>query len=74
MKLSTKEDTTSNQFSLSEVMTTSEAEKRRQLPIGSIRVAIKRGRFQNQIQQGLVRRSGNVWLITEKAMKEVFGD
>ncbi|MGK5511931.1 helix-turn-helix domain-containing protein [Brevibacillus formosus] len=60
-------------FSLDEILTTSEAEKNYNLPIGSIRVAIQRGRFRSQIERGLVRQSGKVWLITETALKEVFG-
>lgn len=36
--------------------------------------ALNRGRFDDQIARGLVRRSGNTWLITEQAMREVFGE
>lgn len=72
--LLTQEDVRPKHFPLGEVMTTSEAEQKRQLPTGSIRVAIQRGKFQDQIKHGLVRQSGKVWLITEQAMREVFGE
>lgn len=54
-------------------MTATEADERWGLANGTIRAALNR-RFESQKHRGIVRKSGSVWLISEQAMKEVYGD
>lgn len=54
-------------------MTASEADERWGKANGTVRVAISRGRFGGWIAKGEVRKSGNTWLLTEKAMIDVYG-
>ena len=56
-----------------EWMTATEASERWGLAESTIRVAIRRGQFDDQIERGLVRKSGKVWLLTDVAMTEVYG-
>lgn len=58
---------------LRDVLTPAEAAERWGLSPNTIRSALADGRFDSQIQRGLVRRSGNVWLLHINAMREVFG-
>lgn len=58
---------------LRHIMTTSEAARRWGYKENTIRAAIARGRFDKQIQKGMLRKSGDIWLIHEKAMYEVYG-
>jgi hypothetical protein len=59
---------------LSKIMTTTEAAQRWGYKENTIRAAIARGRFDRQIREGMLRKSGDTWLIHEKAMYEVYGD
>ena len=54
-------------------MTAAEADERWGKPSGTVRVAISRGRFDDWVEKGHVRKSGNTWLITEQAMAAVYG-
>ncbi|MBA4544594.1 DNA-binding protein [Thermoactinomyces daqus] len=58
---------------LQHIMTTSEAAQRWGYKENTIRAAIARGRFDEQIRKGMLRKSGDTWLIHEKAMYEVYG-
>jgi hypothetical protein len=55
-------------------MTASEAEQRWGLSSGTVRAACVRGLFEEQIEKGLVRKSGKVWLVTDEAMKNKYGE
>ncbi|WP_035351476.1 helix-turn-helix domain-containing protein [Fictibacillus gelatini] len=55
-------------------MTASEADERWGLPTGEVRQSCNRGKLKKYIEKGLVRQSGKVWLVTEKAMIEVYGE
>lgn len=57
-----------------EIMSASEAEELWGLKEGTVRSSCTRGPLQKLIEKGLVRQSGKVWLVTEQAMREVFGD
>lgn len=57
-----------------EMITASEANERWGLPEGEVRQSINRGKLNGYIGTGLVRQSGKVWLVSEQAMKEVYGD
>lgn len=54
-------------------MTASEAEKRWGLKEGTVRAALNR-RLDGQKSRGLAKKSEGVWLITEQAMREVYGE
>ncbi|WEG14909.1 helix-turn-helix domain-containing protein [Pullulanibacillus sp. KACC 23026] len=54
-------------------MTPPEASERWGLKKDTVRAALTRGRFDDQIKRGLVRKSGSTWLIHEQAMIEVYG-
>lgn len=55
-------------------MTASEAEEKWGLGEGTVRASCTRGKLKDLIGKGLVRQSGKVWLVTEQAMREVFGE
>lgn len=59
---------------LNEVYTASEAEKKWNLKPGTIRSACVRGKLKEFIEKGMVRKSGNTWLVTKKVMDLVYGD
>lgn len=56
------------------IMTASEANKKWGLPDGEVRQSLNRGKLKKYIGTGLVRQSEKVWLVTELAMKEVYGE
>ena len=58
-------------MSLYDVMSSSEAEERWGLPTGAVRQSIHRGKLKGHSG---VRKSGNTWLITIDAMKEIYGE
>lgn len=58
---------------LGDVLTPGEAEERWGLKEGTVRAALNRGRFDEQIREGAVRKSKKVWLLTDQAMREVYG-
>ncbi|MYL35519.1 hypothetical protein GLW08_21235 [Pontibacillus yanchengensis] len=55
---------------LDSVMSIKEAEKQMGLPDGTIRRDISRGK----LGPHMVRKSGNTWLITKEALKEIYSD
>jgi hypothetical protein len=59
---------------LDRVMTPGEVEDRWGLKDGTIRAACTRGQFDDQIERGLVRKSKKVWLLTDVAVREVYGE
>lgn len=59
---------------LNKVMTPPEASQRWGLKRDTVRAALTRGRFDEQIARGLVRKAEKTWLITEQAMREVYGE
>lgn len=59
---------------LGRVMTPGEVEERWGLKDGTIRAALTRGRFDDQIERGLIRKSKKVWLLTDLAIREVYGE
>lgn len=54
------------------VMTASEAEER--WGIDDVRQACTRGRLKKYIESGHVRKSGRVWLVSEYAMRDAYGE
>lgn len=64
----------SQQHALNNIMTTSEAAERWGVKRNTLNVAFKDGRFDDQIKRGLVRESGSTRLISEQAMREVYGE
>lgn len=56
------------------VMTPPEASKQWGLSKDTVRAALTRGRFDEQIKKGLVRKSGGQWLLNKQAMYEVYGE
>lgn len=54
---------------ISEVLTTTEAERKYKLSSGSIRRDISRGVLKRYLKQGLLWQSGNLWLLHEFVMK-----
>lgn len=59
--------------SLTEVYTASEAEEKWGLKPGTVRASCTRGKLKEYIEKGQVKKSGNTWLITRKAMETVYG-
>lgn len=60
---------------LSEVYTASSAAKIRQIPYSTLKDDIVRyGKFDSHIKNGLVKKEGRVWLITKRALDEVYGE
>lgn len=57
-----------------EIMTPPEASNQWGLSKDTVRAALTRGKFDKQIEKGLVRKSGNQWLIHRDAMLEVYGE
>lgn len=55
-------------------MTAAEAEERWGLQSGTVRSSCIRGKLKDYIEKGLVRKSSSTWLVTEKAMIDVFGE
>lgn len=58
---------------LTEVFTSSEAEEKWGLQPGTVRSSCTRGKLKEYIKKGQVKKSGNTWLVTKKAMEEVYG-
>lgn len=56
------------------MITASEANEKWGLPDGEVRQSINRGKLKKYIGTGFVRQSGKVWLVSEQAMKEVYGE
>jgi hypothetical protein len=55
-------------------MTAAEAEKRWGLSTGTIRAACTRGPLEKYVENGLVRKSGGTWLVSDAAMREAYGE
>lgn len=58
---------------LTDVFTASEAEEKWGLQPGTVRASCTRGKLKEYIEKGQVKKSGNTWLITRKAMETVYG-
>lgn len=58
---------------LEDVLTAKEAEQLWDLKDGTIRSSCTRGRLNEFIKYGQVRKSGSTWLITKEAMEQVYG-
>jgi hypothetical protein len=56
------------------VITSDLAAKLWGIEVHQIKTAIEKGKFSKQFAEGLLWMSAGAWLITEQAMKEVFGD
>lgn len=56
------------------MITASEANEKWGLPDGEVRQSINRGKLKKYLGTGLVRQSGKVWLVSEQAMREVYGE
>lgn len=56
------------------VVTASEANEKWGLPDGEVRQSINRGKLKKYIGTEFVRQSGKVWLVSEQAMREVYGE
>lgn len=59
---------------LHDVMTIKEAAERWGIGYETLRQALKRGKLDQQIKEGNIRKSKGVWLFTAAAMTEIFGD
>jgi hypothetical protein len=55
-------------------LTTGEAEEKWSKPKGTIRNLIHRGKLENEIRNGLIKRTGKLWMIDEKLMYELYGE
>lgn len=58
---------------LEDVLTAKEAEQLWDLKDGTIRSSCTRGRLNEFIKYGQVRKSGSTWLIKKEAMEQVYG-
>ncbi|AYC54106.1 hypothetical protein ACH95_11860 [Bacillus glycinifermentans] len=62
-------------FPLSEIFTASTGSKYKGIPYSTLKDDLNRyHKFKEQIEKGLVKKEGNVWLITKQALEEVYGD
>lgn len=55
-------------------MTAAEAEEKWAKVAGTVRRAISDGRFDKWIEEGQVKKSKGTWLVSERAMRDVFGE
>lgn len=61
-------------MNLKDVYSTKEASELWGISDSNLRNALNRyGRFDEQIKKVLVKKSGGSWIVTKKAMEEVFG-
>ncbi|WP_412675360.1 helix-turn-helix domain-containing protein [Bacillus mycoides] len=58
---------------LSNVFTASEAEQKWGLEKGTVRSSCVRGKLKNYVELGLVKKSGNTWLLTKEVMTKFYG-
>lgn len=56
------------------VMTTSEGEKKHGLPAGTLRRDISRGKLEKYKKNGLLRLSGNIWLVHDIVILDKYKD
>lgn len=56
------------------MITASEANEKWGLPDGEVRQSINRGKLKKYAGTEFVRQSGKVWLVSEQAMREVYGE
>lgn len=62
-------------MNLKDVYSVKEASEIWGISESNLRNALNRyGRFDDQIKRGLVKKSGGTWIVTKKAMIEVFGE
>lgn len=62
-------------FSLEEIHTASASAKIWGIPYSTLKDDLTRyKKFQSQIARGLAKKEDRVWLISEEAMKEVYGE
>ncbi|NLP52042.1 helix-turn-helix domain-containing protein [Bacillus sp. RO1] len=63
-----------NKFSLAEIYTAATASAKRNIPYSTLKDDIVRyGKFENQMERGLIKKEGRVWLLSEQALDEVYG-
>jgi Helix-turn-helix domain len=55
-------------------MTAKEAEEKWGLKSGTVRSSCIRGPLTKQVEKGLARKSGGTWLVTDLAMRKVYGE
>lgn len=55
-------------------LTTGEAEEKWSKPKGTIRNLIHRGKLENEIENGLIKKTGKIWMIDEKLLYELYGE
>ncbi|MFE7064459.1 helix-turn-helix domain-containing protein [Sutcliffiella sp. NPDC057660] len=61
-------------FALSEIYTAASASNKRNIPYSTLKDDIVRYRkFDSQLERGLIKKEGRVWLVTEQALNEVYG-
>lgn len=66
--------TAAKEFTAVKWMTAAEAEKRWDLNEGTVRAACTRGPLAEYVDKGLARKSGGTWLVSDIAMREVYGE
>lgn len=55
-------------------LTTGEAEEKWHKPKGTIRNLIHRGKLESEIEKGLIKRTGKLWMVDEKLMYDLYGE
>lgn len=55
-------------------MTAREAEQRWGFADSTVRQSCARGKLKKYVEKGLARKSAGTWIISEKAMREVYGE
>ncbi|MDE3841072.1 hypothetical protein C0966_17565 (plasmid) [Bacillus methanolicus] len=66
--------TAAKEFTAVKWMTAAEAEKRWGLPDGAVRKGCTYGRLREYVENGLARKFGGTWLVSDIAMQEVYGE
>ncbi|MGM0924678.1 MAG: helix-turn-helix domain-containing protein [Bacillota bacterium] len=60
-------------FSLSEIFTASTGARYIGIPYSTLKDDLSRyNKFEEQIERGLVKKEGRVWMITKQALEEVY--
>ena len=60
-------------FSLDDIFTASSSAKYKGVPYSTLKDDLTRyNKFKSQIERGLVKKEGRVWLITKQALNEVY--
>lgn len=60
-------------FPLADIFTASTAAEYKKMPYSTLKDDLnRRNKFQKQIENGLVKKEGRVWIITKQALNEVY--